>query len=194
MSRFNCFRQHGGDDSCHHERRQARGDFWSHGDHGHGMGRQGRMGRLFAHGDLHYVILHLIAEKPRHGYEIIKAIGEMASGAYSPSPGTIYPSLTLLEEQGYVTSEAEASKKRYAITAEGQAYLDANRDAVQALLGRMERVGAARNPDAAPQVVRAVENLKLALRLRLARGPLDAAQAQTIAEILDRATGEIERS
>ena len=70
-----------------------------HGRHGHG-GRSG-LGRFFAHGDLRLVILHLIAEKPRHGYEIIKAIEEQVGGAYSPSPGVIYPTLTLLEEIGY---------------------------------------------------------------------------------------------
>jgi hypothetical protein len=70
-----------------------------HGRHGRGGG----LGRFFAHGDLRLVILHLIADKPRHGYELIKAIEEQVAGAYSPSPGVIYPTLTLLEELGYVT-------------------------------------------------------------------------------------------
>ena len=69
--------------------------------HGHGHGRHG-LRRFFAHGDLRLVVLHLIGEKPRHGYELIKAIEESVSGAYSPSPGTIYPTLTMLEDQGYV--------------------------------------------------------------------------------------------
>src|SRR5580700_5094131 len=75
-----------------------------HHDRTHGrQGRGGGLGRFFAHGDLRLVILRLTAEKPRHGYELIKAIEEQVAGAYSPSPGVIYPTLTLLEELGYVT-------------------------------------------------------------------------------------------
>src|SRR3984957_15106497 len=110
----------------HHERRFARGDH-HHGEERHGRhGRGGRsaLGRFFAHGDLRLVILNLIAEKPRHGYEIIKAIEEQVGGAYSPSPGVIYPTLTLLEELGYVTVEAaEGGKKLYRITEAGDAEL-----------------------------------------------------------------------
>lgn len=186
--------RHQGDD---HDRRHVRGDFWPGGEQGHGFGhRRGeRLGRLFAHGDLHFIILHLIAEKPRHGYEIIKAIEEKVGGSYSPSPGTIYPALTMLEEQGYVTVEpGEGSKKLYAMTGEGKAYLDLNRPAVDALLMRMERASAMQGGDPAPQIIRAVENLKLALRLRLTRGVLTEDQIRTVTEALDRAAGEIERS
>ncbi len=129
-----------------HGQRFARGEHVPDGQHlGHGRhdrfsrggGRSG-LGRFFAHGDLRLVILHLIAEKPRHGYEIIKAIEEQVAGAYSPSPGVIYPTLTLLEELGYVTvSTGEGAKKLHAITAEGRAFLDANRATVDALLARM---------------------------------------------------------
>jgi Predicted transcriptional regulators len=200
-------RHHHGHDRKHpggggeHGRRHARGDFWPGGEHGHGPrgergpGRGGRLGRLFAHGDLHFVILHLIAEKPRHGYEIIKAVEEMAGGTYSPSPGTIYPALTMLEEQGYATAAAgEGNRKRYTVTDEGKSYLEANRAAVTALLTRVEQAGAARGDGPSPRIVRAVENLKLTLRLRLAHGPLSDEQIQTVAEALDRAAGAIERS
>ena len=178
-----------------HDRRHVRGDFLPRGEHGHGLGRGGRLGRLFAHGDLNFVILHLIAEKPRHGYEIIKAIEEKVGGAYSPSPGTIYPALTMLEEQGYVTVEpSDGSKKLYAITGEGKAYLDLNHAAVNALLTRMDQANAMQGGDPAPQIIRAVENLKLALRLRLTRGALTEDQIRVVTEALDRAAGEIERS
>ncbi|HXP95402.1 MAG TPA: PadR family transcriptional regulator [Telmatospirillum sp.] len=185
--------------NCNHDRRHVRGDFWPGGEHPHGFGRGGRrggrLGRLFAHGDLHFIILHLIAEKPRHGYEIIKAIEEKVAGAYSPSPGTIYPALTMLEEQGYVTVEpGEGSKKLYAITDEGKAYLDINHAAVEALLMHMEQANAMQGGDPAPQIIRAVENLKLALRLRLTRGTLSEDQIRAVTEALDRAAGEIERS
>jgi DNA-binding PadR family transcriptional regulator len=84
-------------------------------------GRGGRMGRFFDHGDLRFVVLKLIAEKPSHGYELIKAIETAAGGAYTPSPGVVYPTLTLLEELGYVTAgDAGGGKKLYTITAEGE--------------------------------------------------------------------------
>ncbi|SEH40369.1 PadR family transcriptional regulator [Magnetospirillum fulvum] len=191
-------------------RRAARDEDWTgqgnHGGGGDGLlsrlhrhhrggGGGSRLGRLFAHGDLHLVVLHLIAEKPRHGYEIIKAIAAMVCGSYSPSPGTIYPALTMLEDQGFVTVEAsDGNRKLYRITPEGQAYLAANRGTVALLLDRMAAAGAAQAEAASPPVIRAVENLKLALRLRLERGPLSDTQIATIAAALDRAAAEIERS
>src|ERR1700748_915239 len=125
----------------HHERRFARGDH-HHGEERHSRhGRGGRsgLGRFFAHGDLRLVILHLIAEKPRHGYDIIKAIEEHVGGAYSPSAGVIYPTLTMLEELGHVTvTVGDGGKKLHTLTPEGQTYLDTYRPAVDALLARME--------------------------------------------------------
>src|SRR5215813_5635313 len=120
------------------DRRHTRGGFGLRGErfggHHHG-GRGGRMGRVFDHGDLRYVLLQLIADKPRHGYELIKAIEEKFGGMYSPSPGVIYPTLTLLEELGHVRQEAATgTKKLYSITPEGTAHLEANRAAVDAIL------------------------------------------------------------
>ena len=104
----------------HGERRHAHGGFGHGGGRfgGHrGGGRGGRVARVFDHGDLRYVLLHLIAEKPRYGYELIKAIEEQVGGMYSPSPGVIYPTLTLLEELGYLRPEtAEGTRKLYSIT------------------------------------------------------------------------------
>src|SRR5579875_2405136 len=118
-------------------------------------GRRFGLQRFFAHGDLRLVILHLIAGKPRHGYEIIKAIEERVGGAYSPSPGVIYPTLTLLEELGYVTvSPGDGAKKLHAITPDGQAQLDASREAVAALLAQMDEAARAQGGRPAPQIVR----------------------------------------
>ena len=83
----------------------------------------------------------LIAEEPRHGYEIIKLVEEKTSDWYSPSPGIVYPTLTYLEEAGYVTASTEGAKKLYAITAEGRVYLEANRDVVDAVLDRLSALG-----------------------------------------------------
>src|ERR1700722_9279084 len=160
----------------HHRRRFARGEHRPDGErsgrdgersgrerHRHGGGRFG-LGRFFAHGDLRLVILHLIAEKPRHGYEIIKAIEEQVAGAYSPSPGVIYPTLTLLEELGHVTvTTGEGGKKLHEITGEGRAYLEANRPAVDALLVRMQEAHRVAGGGPATQILRAMENLRLAL-------------------------------
>ena len=157
-------------------------------------GRGGGLGRFFAHGDLRLVILHLIAEKPRHGYEIIKAIEEQVAGAYSPSPGVIYPTLTLLEELGYVTvSSGDGAKKLHEITAEGRAFLDANRRAVDALLVHMAETSRAHGGGTAPQILRAMENLKLALRFRLSRGPLSEEQINAVAAAIDTAATGVER-
>ena len=177
-----------------------------HGPHGHpgrgpgdrrmfGRGGRGDLARFFAHGDLRLVILHLIAEKPRHGYEIIKAIEERVGGAYSPSPGTVYPTLTLLEELGHVTvTPGEGTKRLHAITPEGQAFLDGNRPTLEAILARMAEAEAARGDGPPPSVVRAKEGLKLALQMRLARGPLSAEQAAAITAALEAATAAVERA
>src|SRR5208282_4097464 len=86
-----------------------------------------RAARMLASGDLQLIILALLSEKPRHGYEIIKQIEEHSSGAYSPSPGMVYPALTYLEEGGFATSELEGTKKLYRITEAGTKHLNENR-------------------------------------------------------------------
>jgi DNA-binding PadR family transcriptional regulator len=165
-----------------------------HAPHRRGGGRSG-LGRFFAHGDLRLVILHLIAERPSHGYELIKAIEERVGGTYSPSPGVIYPTLTLLEELGYVTvgMAGEGARKLHEITAQGRAFLEANRPTLDTLLARMDEAGRAQSGGSAPQLIRAMENLKLALRLRLARGPLSLEQTQAVAAILDAAATQVEQ-
>lgn len=183
----------------HHEHRCARGVFGrgGHGpDHEHGRHHRGgrRSGRVFDHGDLRFVVLALIAEKPRHGYEIIKAIEESVGGSYSPSPGVIYPTLTMLEELGHATVTESGGKKLYAATAEGSAHLAANQATVDSVLARMKEINAAHGGGPAPQIVRAIENLKLALRLRQSRGPLAEEQIRSIAAALDAAAVAIERS
>lgn len=181
-----------------HRLRFARGEGGHHhseegGRGGHGPGgRRGR--RMFDHGELRLVVLALIAEQPRHGYEIIKAIEERLAGSYSPSPGVIYPTLTLLEEMGHATMSERDGKKQYAITPEGAAWLQANHAAVAAATARMREVNAAHGGGPAPEIIRAMENLKLALRLRQGRGPLAPEQARVVAAALDAAAVAVERS
>lgn len=149
---------------------------------------------MFDHGELRLVVLALIAEGPRHGYEIIKAIEERLAGSYSPSPGVIYPTLTLLQELGHATVEENEGKKRYSITAEGQRYLADNKVVVDAALARMREVSARLGGGPAPQIIRAMENLKMAMRLRMHRGPLSESEVQSIAAALDAAAIAVERS
>jgi DNA-binding PadR family transcriptional regulator len=128
--------------------RHRRGRF---GRHGFGGGRHGtdgrdgddmmRAGRLLAQGDLRLIALALIAEQPRHGYEIIKLIEEKTADWYSPSPGIVYPTLTYLEELGTITGQADGAKKLYTITEDGQAYLAANRELANAVLERLAAIG-----------------------------------------------------
>ncbi|WP_370461573.1 PadR family transcriptional regulator [Reyranella sp. CPCC 100927] len=111
------------------------------GEDGGPGGRRFGMSRKLGAGDLQLLILNLLAEQPRHGYEIIKALEERSSGFYSPSPGMVYPALTYLEELGHATAEAEGTRKRYSITDSGRAYLEENRGVVDALLGQLAHIG-----------------------------------------------------
>ena len=122
-------------------RRHFGGDFGGGGRHGMGGGEMMRAGRMLAQGDLRLIALALIAEQPRHGYEIIKLLEDKTAGWYSPSPGIVYPTLTYLEEAGYVTVQAEGAKKLYSITDEGRAYLEQNRSFVDAVLERLAAIG-----------------------------------------------------
>ena len=164
---------------------------------GEHVGRTGRHrggpGRVFGRGDLRLVLLQLIADKPRHGYELIKEISDRLGGSYSPSPGVIYPTLTLLEELGYTTmAESGGGRKRYSITDAGQAFLAENRVETDALLSRMANADTP-HPGRPPQVVRALENFKLAVRMRLAGVALTDEQAHGFARILDNAAQQLER-
>ncbi|HEX9461846.1 MAG TPA: PadR family transcriptional regulator [Alphaproteobacteria bacterium] len=181
----------------HHGRRRfahepfGRGPFGQRGRMGRGFGR-----RHFESGDLRFVILHLLAEKPRHGYEIIKAIEDHFGGMYSPSPGVIYPTLTLLEELGYagVAATEEGGKKLYAITDAGRNFLAENRATLDEVLARFEAISRAYGGGPAPEIRRAVHNFKLALSLRLGKGPLSEAQVRDVTAAIDAAASAIERS
>lgn len=100
-----------------------------------------RTARMLASGDLQLLILLLLSEKPRHGYEIIKAIEEHSSGVYTPSPGMVYPALTYLEETGYAAATAEGTKKLYNITPEGTAYLAKHRAVADEVWSRLALFG-----------------------------------------------------
>ena len=160
---------------------------WGH--HRHGGGR-----RMFEQGDLRFLVLSLIAEKPRHGYELIKEIEERTGGAYAPSPGVVYPLLTMLEEMGFVTLAAEdGGKKLYAITDDGRAELEKNKETLEHINAHVDGVRERSVGGRSPQIMRAIQNFRTALHLRMERGPLTDEQAQKIADAIDAAAQTIER-
>jgi DNA-binding PadR family transcriptional regulator len=175
-----------------------------------GMGGRGfGMGRKLGSSDLQLLILKLLAEKPRHGYEVIKELDERSKGFYVPSPGMVYPALTYLEEIGHATVALDGTRKLYHITDLGKAHLTQNMEAVDALFTQFGRVG-----DRMDRVRRAMQEdeegaedlggrqrggrkeLKRAMHdLRSALGEkwhASAEEQQRIAAILQRAAAEIE--
>ncbi len=186
-------------------RHGRRGGGEGYGDGRHGRSEDGRGerggrggrggGRLFSHGGLRLVLLHLISQQPRHGYELIKAIEESVNGTYSPSAGVVYPTLTLLEEMGYIRVQetpGDSQRKSYEITDAGREHLAENEDSVTELLARLA-TRRERSEDMPPQVMRALHNFKYAVHLRLGGEPLTTEQANAFAAILDAAAQQLER-
>ena len=156
------------------------------------FGRGDGPGRMFGAGDLRYVILQLLAERPSHGYELIKAIGERMGGSYAPSPGVVYPMLTMLEEMGHATVTTEGTRKQYAITDEGRTALAENKAMVDAIFARMDRSRTEQAASPMGQIERAMMNFKMALRMK--SGPLTTEQIHAITDIIDAAAKQIERT
>ncbi|HVV33187.1 MAG TPA: PadR family transcriptional regulator [Vitreimonas sp.] len=183
-----------------HARGGGRGEHFGRGFGGggrHGWGRHGHGGgrRMFEQGDLRFLVLSMIAEKPRHGYELIKEIEERTGGQYAPSPGVVYPLLTMLEEMGFAKLNAEdGGKKLYAITPEGEAELAQNKETLDHINAHMNGVRERSMGGQAPQIVRAIQNFRMALHLRMERGQISDEQANAIAAAIDAAAQTIERS
>lgn len=160
-----------------------------HGDHG-GHGRR----RLFDSGELRLVLLKLIADAPRHGYELIRAIEELTGGAYMPSPGVVYPTLSMLQDLGQIAeAPSEGARKAFAITAEGQAQLAASEAEIAALFARLADLRATSERTEGMPVRRALDNLRAVLRHRLSREDVGKDMLHDVADILDEAARRIER-
>ena len=165
--------------------------FWGHP--GRRRGGPFRGGRMFEQGDLKYVILQLLDEKPRHGYEIIKALEERSGGTYSPSPGTVYPTLTMLEDMGYARATTEESgKKIYEITPEGKAYLAENRSTVNDIFDRIADFGSSFFGGPMMGVNHAFKELARATYSTAPRHSHDTERLSKIKAVLERAAREIE--
>jgi DNA-binding PadR family transcriptional regulator len=187
-----------------HQRRGRFGGFGFGGRFGGPDGMDGdemmRARRMLAQGDLRLLALALIAEAPRHGYEIIKLVEEKTGDWYSPSPGIVYPTLTYLEEAGYVTASTEGSKKLYTITDEGRSYLEAHRDIIKVVLARLEAIGervgrwrrarGERETQLPPLVEAAITHLRETVAKRLEG---DAEAESRLVEILARTAAELQQ-
>jgi len=148
---------------------------------------------MFEQGDLRYVILRLLDEKPRHGYEIIKALEERFGGAYSPSPGVVYPTLQLLEDQGFARVRPEQDgKKIYEITDAGRAHLAENRDTVDSIFDRVSKLVGHFLDEPMTAVHAAFRGVGKATYSRASDAVQDPAVLRRIVEILDKAAKEIE--
>jgi DNA-binding PadR family transcriptional regulator len=161
-------------------------------DWGGGRGRGHR--RLFEAGELRLVLLKLIADQPRHGYDLIRAIEDMTHGDYAPSPGVVYPTLTMLQDMGLIEeTKGDGARKIFTATAEGRAHLEEKADEVEALFERLESLGSDQRKAGGAPIKRAVANLLSALWHRVTRGETDEQTLHDIAAILDEAAQKIER-
>lgn len=157
-----------------------------------GSGRRGFGFRVFDRGDLKYVVLRLLSKKPMHGYEVMRALEEESGGCYSASPGSVYPTLQMLEDQGYVVCEEQEGKKVYTITEEGREFLKENGDLVDDILSRVseftDRFFRTEMRDLS-SAFRKLAQVTFERGVRWAETPEDL---EKMIEILERATREIE--
>ena len=165
------------------------------GDEGWGGSRRGRRAkRMFEGGELRLVLLKLIADEPRHGYDLIRAIEELTGGEYAPSPGVVYPTLTLLQDMGLIEeAKDKGPRKPFQVTDEGRKYLEERAEEVEGLLERLRDLAPSGENMAGPAIGRAVRNLMTALGHRLKAEGFDEDLFLEIAAILDDAAQKIER-
>ena len=159
----------------------------------HRRGPSGR-GRMFGSGELRLVLLALVAETPRHGYELIKAIEELSGGNYAPSPGVVYPTLNLLTDEGLIAERAgDGARKSFAVTDAGRAELDQRVEEFEKIVARLKALAEERERHSAPPLKRAMGNLFMAVKGRMTGAESDRETMHQIAEILDEAARKIER-
>jgi len=169
-----------------------------HGGFGHGFGRRGRGGfgggreRLFDAGDIKLVILKLLSEEPSYGYQLIKTMEQRLSGGYTPSAGVIYPTLTMLEEEGLATASSENNKKVYSVTPEGTQYLESHKERIEQLFERLEETGRGFERGRSPEILKAFGNLRDSAVARLSRASVTPEQIRKIKEALDAAAKSID--
>jgi DNA-binding PadR family transcriptional regulator len=151
----------------------------------------GRRERMFDSGDFRLVILKLLSEQPSYGYQLIKTLEERLSGGYAPSAGVVYPTLTMLEEEGLAVTSVENNRKIYSVTPEGMEYLRANNRRVREVFERVEEAGRGFERERSPEIMRAFMNLRGAMMAR-AHKRMTREEVHKIAEIINAATKAID--
>ncbi|MFZ1744261.1 MAG: PadR family transcriptional regulator [Pontixanthobacter sp.] len=163
---------------------------------GTGRGPRGRR-RIFGSGELRLVLLKLIADEPRHGYELIKAIGELTGETYEPSPGAVYPTLSLLSDEGAIkespSGRDDDARKAFQVTGSGQTELETRKDEVDALLERLSAMSGHEERNRAPELFRAMGNLAGVLKHKYRSGGFAEKDLEEIVDIIDDAAKRIER-
>lgn len=187
----------------HHRHGGSRADFAGHGFGGGGRfgmerdheGRGGGRGRrMFDAGGLRLILLKLLSEQPRHGYDLIRAIEARSGGAYAPSPGVVYPTLTMLGDMELIVEQrSEGTRRSFAVTAAGETLLAEKTEEVAALFARLDELAATARPGEEAPVRRAMMNLRAALQHRLGRTDATADTAHDIAALIDATAQKIER-
>jgi len=165
-------------------------------DSGFGASRRGgrRSRRMFESGELRLVLLKLIADEPRHGYDLIRAIEDLTGGEYAPSPGVVYPTLTLLQDMGLIEeAPGEGPRKPFQVTNEGRAHLQEKADEVEALFDRLREFAPKESHHGGATISRGIQNLMAAVRNRVSRVGWDEELTHEITSILDQAAQRIER-
>ena len=171
--------------------RGARGGDWFMGGERPGGGRRPRM---FDGSELRLVLLRLIADEPRHGYDLIRAIEALTGGAYAPSPGVIYPTITLLDEMGFIEEQqSQGAKKRFAATDTGLAHLAEHAEQVEALIARLSVLGEHRERVESAPIRRAMGNLRVALGERFGRGDVSQDMLHQVTAMIDELAQKVER-
>ncbi len=158
-------------------------------------GGESRRARIFGPGELRLALLQLLADEPRHGYELIKTIEGMTGGAYSPSAGSVYPTLQLLVDEGAITErqDDEGTRKTYAVAARGKSELADREAEARALMDRLADLAENRRPASTLQVHRAMQNLRNAVRVQRHRGTLEGEALNAVIDVIDEAARRIGR-
>lgn len=173
------------------------GEAWNRRARGGGRGQ--RRGRMFGQGELRLVLLKMIADQPRHGYELIKAIEEMTAGSYAPSPGTVYPTLSLLEDEGAIREVAggDEPRKAFEATEQGKAELEERKEEADTLIERLsdhgERHAERGKAFATPEMFRALGNLAQVVKMKARGGKLDQEALGQVVDLIDEMARKIER-
>jgi DNA-binding PadR family transcriptional regulator len=186
-----------GGDATYWERSDARFHHRFGGRRGDPRGRfvrgfAGGPGRLFDGGEMKLVILKLLSEQPSYGYQLIKTMEQRLSGGYTPSAGVIYPTLTMLEEEGLVEASSENNKKVYSVTADGRVYLEKNEAHVREIFERLDEAGRSFERGRSPEIMKAFINLRGAIVARVSRESVTPEQVRKIVEAINAAAKAID--